>query len=156
MISEAMVGRGEKAFDYYKRINPSAREGISEQHKCEPYVYAQMIAGKDAPTHGEAKNSWLSGTAAWNYTAITQYILWHSSNIQRVEDRSAVPADWDGFTIKRKYRNVPGSYQCDESQARQQRCGISHSQWEADQGKYDPRRRRLGRSNCRSGDGVTA
>ncbi len=67
MIAESIVGRGDKAFDYYKRINPSAREEISELHKCEPYVYAQMIAGKDAPTHGEAKNSWLTGTAAWNY-----------------------------------------------------------------------------------------
>ncbi len=75
MIAETEVGRGDKAFDYYKRINPSAREEISELHKCEPYVYAQMIAGKDAATHGEAKNSWLTGTAAWNYVAITQNIL---------------------------------------------------------------------------------
>ncbi len=57
------------------RINPSSREEISEVHRCEPYVYAQMIAGSDAPTHGEAKNSWLTGTAAWNYVAITQWIL---------------------------------------------------------------------------------
>ncbi|HUM25504.1 MAG TPA: glycosyl transferase, partial [Anaerolineales bacterium] len=75
MIAEALVGRGDAAYDYYKRINPSAREEISEMHKCEPYVYAQMIAGKDAATHGEAKNSWLTGTAAWNYAAITQHIL---------------------------------------------------------------------------------
>jgi cellobiose phosphorylase len=75
MISEAKIGRGDKAHDYYSRINPSAREEIGELHRCEPYVYAQMIAGKDAPTHGEAKNSWLTGTAAWNYVAITQWIL---------------------------------------------------------------------------------
>ena len=75
MIAETMIGRGDKAHDYYSRINPSAREEISDVHKCEPYIYAQMIAGKDAPTHGEAKNSWLTGTAAWNYVAITQWIL---------------------------------------------------------------------------------
>jgi cellobiose phosphorylase len=75
MIAEALVGHGDQAFDYYSRINPSKREAISEVHRCEPYVYAQMIAGKDAPTHGEAKNSWLTGTAAWNFAAITQYIL---------------------------------------------------------------------------------
>jgi cellobiose phosphorylase len=63
MIAEAMTNDGEGALDYYMRICPSAREEISEIHRCEPYVYAQMIAGKDAPTHGEAKNSWLSGTA---------------------------------------------------------------------------------------------
>jgi cellobiose phosphorylase len=54
---------------------PSARQEIRQQHRCEPYVYAQMIAGNDAPTHGEAKKSWLTGTAAWNYVAITQWIL---------------------------------------------------------------------------------
>ena len=67
MIGETRLGHGDKAYDYYTRINPSAREEISELHRCEPYVYAQMIAGKDAPTFGEAKNSWLTGTAAWNY-----------------------------------------------------------------------------------------
>ncbi|HEY4690540.1 MAG TPA: glycosyl transferase, partial [Anaerolineae bacterium] len=75
MIAETMVGRGDRAHDYYLRINPSAREELSDLHKCEPYVYAQMIAGRDAPSYGEAKNSWLTGAAAWNYVAITQWIL---------------------------------------------------------------------------------
>jgi cellobiose phosphorylase len=69
------VGNGDQAHDYYNRINPSARESIGDLHRCEPYIYAQMIAGKDAPTQGEAKNSWLTGTAAWNYYAIVQWIL---------------------------------------------------------------------------------
>ncbi|MEP7133765.1 MAG: glycosyl transferase [Chloroflexota bacterium] len=106
MIAEAMVGRGDKAFDYYKRINPSAREEISELHKCEPYVYAQMIAGKDAPTHGEAKNSWLSGTAAWNYAAITQNILGIRPTLDGMEISPVIPASWDGFSAVRKYRGV--------------------------------------------------
>ena len=75
MIAEARAGDGDAAFDYYLRINPSAREEIAGLHRCEPYVYAQMIAGPDAPAHGEAKNSWLTGTAAWNLVAITQWIL---------------------------------------------------------------------------------
>jgi len=75
MIAEAMLGNAEGAFDYYKRIAPAYREEISDIHRCEPYVYAQMIAGKAAVNHGEAKNSWLTGTAAWNYVAITQHIL---------------------------------------------------------------------------------
>lgn len=106
MIAEAMVGRGDKAFDYYKRINPSAREGLGELHKCEPYVYAQMIAGKDAPTHGEAKNSWLTGTAAWNYAAITQSILGIQPTLDGLEISPAIPSAWDGFTAVRKYRGV--------------------------------------------------
>jgi cellobiose phosphorylase len=106
MIAEAVVGRGDKAFDYYKRINPSAREEISELHKCEPYVYAQMIAGRDAATHGEAKNSWLTGTAAWNYVAITQYILGIRPTLDGLEVKPVVPSDWKGFEMTRSYRGV--------------------------------------------------
>jgi cellobiose phosphorylase len=106
MIAEAMVGRGDKAFDYYRRINPSAREAISELHKCEPYVYAQMIAGKDAATHGEAKNSWLTGTAAWNYVAITQYILGIRPGFDGLEVKPVLPSDWSGFEAIRNFRGV--------------------------------------------------
>ena len=106
MISEAVVGRGDKAFDYYKRINPSAREEISDLHKCEPYVYAQMIAGKDAPTHGEAKNSWLSGTAAWNYVAITQSILGVQPTLDGLQVKPVIPSEWSGFEAVRSFRGV--------------------------------------------------
>ncbi|WP_238009763.1 glycosyl transferase [Dactylosporangium sp. AC04546] len=106
MIAEAMVGNGDGAFDYYKRINPSAREEISEQHRCEPYVYAQMIAGRDAPTHGEAKNSWLTGTAAWNYAAITQWILGIRPELSGLRVDPVVPASWPGFTAVRRFRGA--------------------------------------------------
>jgi len=106
MIAEAMVGRGDKAHDYYLRINPSAREEISEVHKCEPYVYAQMIAGKDAPTHGEAKNSWLTGTAAWNYVAITQWILGIRPTYEGLQIAPVIPSSWDRFEAVRMYRGV--------------------------------------------------
>jgi cellobiose phosphorylase len=75
IIGETVVGNGARAFDYYKRITPAYREDISDVHKLEPYVYAQMIAGKEAVRHGEAKNSWLTGTAAWNFVAVSQYLL---------------------------------------------------------------------------------
>ena len=63
-IAETKLGRGDRAFGYWKKIAPAFREEISEVQRLEPYVYSQMIAGKDAPKHGEAKNSWLTGTAA--------------------------------------------------------------------------------------------
>src|SRR5512144_2833150 len=75
MIAETVIGRCERAFELWKKIAPSYREAISEVHRLEPYVYAQMIAGKDAVLFGEAKNSWLTGTAAWNFVAVSQYIL---------------------------------------------------------------------------------
>ena len=106
MIAEAQLGRGERAFDYYQRLNPSAREGISEIHRCEPFVYAQMIAGRDAAAHGEAKNSWLSGTAAWNYVAITQWILGVRPTYNGLQIAPVVPAAWPGFKTTRRFRGV--------------------------------------------------
>jgi cellobiose phosphorylase len=106
MIAETMIGRGDQAYDYYMRINPSKREEISELHKCEPYVYAQMIAGRDAPTHGEAKNSWLSGTAAMNYVAITQAILGIQPTYDGLEVKPVVPEGWSGFKASRLYRGA--------------------------------------------------
>ncbi len=106
MIAEAQLGNGAAAHDYYLRINPSAREDLSELHGCEPYVYAQTIAGKDAPTHGEAKNSWLTGTAAWNYVAITQWILGIRPTLDGLSVAPVVPAEWPGFTAVRQYRGV--------------------------------------------------
>jgi cellobiose phosphorylase len=106
MIAEAIVGHGDQAHDYYTRINPSAREEISEVHRCEPYVYAQMIAGRDAPTHGEAKNSWLTGTAAWNYVAVTQWILGIRPTYAGLQVAPVIPADWPGFEATRVFRGV--------------------------------------------------
>jgi cellobiose phosphorylase len=106
MIAETKVGRGDKAYDYYMRINPSGREGISDLHRCEPYVYAQMIAGKDAPSHGEAKNSWLSGTAAWNYVAITQAILGIQPTYDGLQISPVIPSTWNGFEAVREFREV--------------------------------------------------
>ena len=106
MIAEALAGDGDQAHDYYLRINPSAREAISDLHRCEPYVYAQVIAGRDAPTHGEAKNSWLSGTAAWNYVAITQWILGIRPAHTGLEVAPVIPSSWQGFTARRIFRGV--------------------------------------------------
>jgi cellobiose phosphorylase len=106
MIGEALAGNGDRALDYYLRINPSAREAISEVHRLEPYVYAQMIAGRDAPTHGEAKNSWLTGTAAWNYVAVTQWILGIRPALDGLEIAPVLPSSWNGFSATRVFRGV--------------------------------------------------
>jgi cellobiose phosphorylase len=106
MIASAMTGDGDAAFDYYRRINPSARESLSEVHRCEPYVYAQMIAGQDAPTHGEAKNSWLTGTAAWNFVAITQWIMGIRPELDGLRIDPVIPSAWPGFTAARRFRGA--------------------------------------------------
>jgi len=106
MIAEAILGHGEAALDYYLRINPSQREEISDLHRCEPYVYAQMIAGKDADYFGEAKNSWLTGTAAWNFVAITQWILGIRPEYDGLRVEPVIPLAWEGFHATRKFRGV--------------------------------------------------
>ena len=106
MIGETMLGRGDQAYDYYTKIAPSFLEDLSELHKVEPYVYCQMIAGKEAHKPGEAKNSWLSGTASWNFYAITQHILGISPEYDGLAINPCIPSKWDGFKMKRVFRDV--------------------------------------------------
>jgi cellobiose phosphorylase len=106
IISETLTGDGFRAFDYYSRITPSYLEDISDLHKTEPYVYSQMIAGKDAVRPGEAKNSWLTGTAAWCYYAVTQYILGIRPDYDGLLIDPCIPPEWGGFTIRRLFRGA--------------------------------------------------
>ena len=104
MCAEAMVGRGDKAFDYYTRIAPAYTEEYSEIHRVEPYVYSQMVAGKDAKRFGEAKNSWLTGTASWNFVAISQFILGIVPDFDGLKVEPSIPASWDGYQVTRTFR----------------------------------------------------
>lgn len=106
VIGETVLGRGDEAFEYWRKIAPAYLEEISELHKVEPYVYAQMIAGKDAFKPGEAKNSWLTGTAAWNFYAITQYILGVRPEYNGLEIEPCIPKAWNGYKVTRKYRGA--------------------------------------------------
>lgn len=106
VIAETVLGRSERAFDIYKRITPSYIEDISDIHRTEPYVYSQMIAGKDAPRAGEAKNSWLTGTAAWNYYAVTQYILGIRPEFDGLKIAPCLPKEIKSCVINRKYRGT--------------------------------------------------
>lgn len=106
MIAETILGRGNKAFEYYKKITPAYLEDISDIHKLEPYVYAQMIAGRDAAIHGEAKNSWLTGTAAWNYEAITKWILGIRPDYCGLIIDPCIPNEWDDIQIQRVFRSA--------------------------------------------------
>lgn len=106
MIGETVIGRGDQAFEYYSKIAPAYLENIQELHKMEPYVYAQMVAGKDAFKPGEAKNSWLTGTAAWNYFAISQHILGIKPSWDGLMIDPCIPKAWDGYDVIRKYRGA--------------------------------------------------
>ena len=105
-IAETVVGRGNRAWQVYTRTCPAYIEDISEIHRTEPYVYSQMIAGKDAPNFGEAKNSWLTGTAAWTFLDVSQYILGIRPDYDGLVIDPCIPSHMDGFTAKREFRGV--------------------------------------------------
>ncbi len=105
-IAETVVGRGNRAWQVYTRTCPAYIEDISEIHRTEPYVYSQMIAGKDAPNFGEAKNSWLTGTAAWTFLDVSQYILGIRPDYDGLVVDPCIPASLDGFSAKRDFRGV--------------------------------------------------
>lgn len=106
MIAEAIRGRGDRAFDYYKRLAPAYREDHAELHRTEPYVYAQTIAGPEAQHEGQAKNSWLTGTAAWNYVAVTQFLLGVKATHEGLQIRPARNLPLEFYSIIRKCRDA--------------------------------------------------
>lgn len=107
-IAETVIGRGDRAFEIYRKTCPAYVEEISEIHRTEPYVYSQMVAGRDAKFHGEAKNSWLTGTAAWTFVNISQYILGVSPTHTGLSINPCVPKDFGDFTLTRVFRE--GTY----------------------------------------------
>lgn len=105
IIGETVAGRGNDAWEHYCKICPAF---ITNQqlHKVEPYVYSQMVAGKDAARPGEGKNSWLTGTAAWNWYTITQFILGIKPGYNGLEINPCVPSNWKNFSVQRKFRGT--------------------------------------------------
>jgi cellobiose phosphorylase len=106
IIAETMVGRGAEAFEHYRRFAPAYREEISEVHRLEPYVYAQMIAGKESVRAGEAKNSWLTGTAAWSFVAVSQYLLGVRPDYDGLVVDPQIGPDVPSFTVTRVARGA--------------------------------------------------
>ena len=121
--AETVIGRGDRAFEIYKKIAPAYLEEISDIHKTEPYVYSQMVAGKDAVRHGEAKNSWLTGTAAWNFITISQWILGIKPDYAGLKVDPCIPKDWNGYKITRSFKGT--DYEIEIKNPNHVCCGVS-------------------------------
>ena len=106
VCAEAVLGHGDRAFEVYRRTCPAYTEAISEIHRTEPYVYSQMIAGRDAPSFGEAKNSWLTGTAAWTFLSVSQAILGVQPTLDGLRIEPCIPASWKHYRVSRRYRDA--------------------------------------------------
>ena len=104
--AEAVLGHGDRAFEVYRKTCPAYIEDISEIHRTEPYVYSQMVAGRDAPTFGEAKNSWLTGTAAWTFFNVSQYILGIQPTLDGLKVDPCIPHMLGSFTVTRRFRGA--------------------------------------------------
>ena len=106
VCAETELGHGERAFEVYRRTCPAFIEDISDIHRTEPYVYSQMVAGRDAPSFGEGKNSWLTGTAAWTFLSVSQAILGVKPTLDGLAIDPCVPGDVKGFSVVRRYRGA--------------------------------------------------
>jgi cellobiose phosphorylase len=106
MMAEVLLGNGDRAFEYYAQMNPAAKNGMIEIYECEPYVYAQNILGDEHPQFGLARNSWLTGTAAWAYLAATQWLLGVRPTYQGLRIDPCIPRAWEGFSAFRRYRGA--------------------------------------------------
>ena len=106
IFAETVMGHGNRAFDLYKKTNPAYLEDIGEIHKTEPYVYCQMVAGKDAINPGEGKNSWLTGTAAWTFTVLSQGILGIKPDYNGLLVDPCVPSNFKEYKVNRTFRGA--------------------------------------------------
>ena len=106
VCAEAELGHGDRAFQVYRRTAPAYIEDISDIHRTEPYVYSQMIAGRDAASFGEGKNSWLTGTAAWTFLSISQAILGLKPTLDGLMVDPCLPSELKGFEVTRRYRGA--------------------------------------------------
>lgn len=121
-ISETVIGRGDRAFEIYQKTCPAYVEEFSEIHRTEPYVYSQMIAGRDAAFFGEAKNSWLTGTAAWTFVNISQHILGLLPTHGGLSVDPCIPHDFGDFELTRKFRE--GTYHIQVRNPKQVEKGV--------------------------------
>ncbi|MBR4953658.1 MAG: glycosyl transferase, partial [Oscillospiraceae bacterium] len=106
VCAEAVLGRGNEAFDIYRRICPAYLEEKSEIHETEPYVYSQMVTGRASGNPGHAKNSWLTGTASWTFLSISQAILGIYPEYDGLKVQPCIPDDWNEYTVTRRFRGT--------------------------------------------------
>lgn len=106
IIAETILGRGDRAYEYYSQINPAGKNDLIEVYECEPYVYPQNILSDEHPQFGLARNSWLSGTASWMYQAGTQWLLGIRPEYGGLLVDPCIPPGWEGFSAAREFRGA--------------------------------------------------
>jgi cellobiose phosphorylase len=106
MIAEAKMGNGDRAYEYYRQINPASKNDVIDVFESEPYCYPQNILGDEHPQFGLGRNAWLSGTSSWTYVAGTQWILGIRPDIDGLIIDPCIPKDWPEFRVQRRFRGA--------------------------------------------------
>jgi len=106
IVAEGVLGRGDRAYEYYRGFLPAKYNDSAEVHQVEPYVYCQFTHGPESPRFGQARNPWLTGTASWSYVGVTQYILGIRPELEGLRIDPCIPADWDGYEVTRRFRGM--------------------------------------------------
>jgi cellobiose phosphorylase len=106
VIAEAMLGRGDRAYEYFRAYMPAASNEHAEVRESEPYVWCQSTHGKFSRLFGKARVPWLSGTASWSLHAATHFILGVQPDYDGLRIRPVIPAAWDGFKVTRRFRGA--------------------------------------------------
>lgn len=104
VVAEAMLGRGDRAYEYYRAYLPARYEDDAETRQVEPYVYSQFTHGPASPRFGQSRNPWLTGTASWTYVAVTQHLLGVRPTAAGLRVDPSIPSAWDGFEVRRRFR----------------------------------------------------
>ena len=104
VIAEALIGRGNRAYDYFRKFMPSAYNTRGEVRQTEPYVYAQFTHSKYSPRYGASRLPWLSGTASWAYYTAAQFILGIQPDYTGLRIDPCIPSRWKKLTITRMFR----------------------------------------------------
>lgn len=123
ILAETEIGRGDRAFKYWKETSPSSMNDNAEVRKLEPYVHGQFVEGKDSPFHGRAHVHWLTGTASTIMVASTEGILGLKPEADGIVIEPCIPSDWEGFTMKKVFRGKTLNVTVDNSAKKQK--GVS-------------------------------
>ncbi len=105
VIAEAMLGRGNRAYQYLRAYLPAAYNSKAEIREIEPYVVCQSTHSKFSPKYGTSRLPWLSGSATWTFYAISQYILGIRPDYEGLRIDPCIPAEWKELTVERTFRN---------------------------------------------------
>jgi cellobiose phosphorylase len=106
IVAEGILGRGDRAYEYYRNFLPAKYNDQAELHQVEPYVYCQFTHGPESPRFGQARNPWLTGTASWSYVGVTQYILGIRAELSGLRIDPCLPEGWDGYQVMRRFRGM--------------------------------------------------